>query len=176
MGLFSIFWLGSENRVNLAARKSLACRAVARAKQPAFARRAPAWQPYALRERRVAMKLAQRLAAGPTRALVATRALLEESEHSSYGTLFRREIEVQAEIRRSEDARSNHRARGRTSLLRFAEIGGGKITRAAKGDCADVTFLARKRLARITTAVGLKHSIGSPAATPSSLATKGRAT
>jgi len=56
-------------------------------------------------------------------------------------------------------------------LLRFAEIAGGKITRAAKGDCADVTFLAR-----ITTAVGLKHSIGSPAATPSSLATKGRAT
>ena len=90
MGLFSIFWLGSENRVNLAARKSLACRAVARAKQPAFARRAPAGQPYALRERRVAMKLAQRLAAGPTRALVATRALLEESEHSSYGTQFRR--------------------------------------------------------------------------------------
>ena len=50
------------------------------------------------------MKLAQRLAAGPTRALVATRALLEESEHSSCGTQFRREIEVQADIRRSEDA------------------------------------------------------------------------
>jgi hypothetical protein len=27
--------------------------------------------------------------------------------------------------------------------LRFAEIAGGKITRAAKGDCADVTFLAQ---------------------------------
>jgi 2-(1,2-epoxy-1,2-dihydrophenyl)acetyl-CoA isomerase len=50
------------------------------------------------------MKLAQRLAAGPTRAVVATSALLEESEHSSYGAQFRREIEVQAEIRRSEDA------------------------------------------------------------------------
>jgi hypothetical protein len=53
MGLFSIFWLRSENRVNLAARKSLACRAVARAKQPAFARRDPAGQPYALRESEV---------------------------------------------------------------------------------------------------------------------------
>ena len=51
-----------------------------------------------------AMKLAQRLAQGPTRALVATRALLEESEHSSYSAQFRREIEVQARIRRSEDA------------------------------------------------------------------------
>ena len=51
-----------------------------------------------------AMKLAQRLAAGPTRALVATRALLEESEHASYAAQFRREIEVQSEIRRSEDA------------------------------------------------------------------------
>jgi len=40
-------------------------------------------------------------------------------------------------------ARSNHRARGRTFFLRFAEIAGGKITRAAKGDCADVTFLAQ---------------------------------
>src|SRR4030081_1265186 len=92
MGLFSIFWLGSENRVNLAARKSLACGAVARAKQPAFARRAPAGQPYALRERRVAMKLAQRLAAGPTRAPVATRAPPEERGELSDGTQFRREI------------------------------------------------------------------------------------
>ena len=51
-----------------------------------------------------AMQLAQRLAAGPTRALVATRALLEESEHATYAAQFRREIEVQSEIRRSEDA------------------------------------------------------------------------
>jgi 2-(1,2-epoxy-1,2-dihydrophenyl)acetyl-CoA isomerase len=48
-----------------------------------------------------AMKLAQRLAEGPTRALVATRLLLEESKHESYAAQFRREIEVQSEIRQS---------------------------------------------------------------------------
>jgi 2-(1,2-epoxy-1,2-dihydrophenyl)acetyl-CoA isomerase len=51
-----------------------------------------------------AIKLAQRLAQGPTRALVATRMLLEESEHASYATQFRREIEVQSEVRQSADA------------------------------------------------------------------------
>ena len=51
-----------------------------------------------------AMKLAERLAAGPTRALVATRRLIDESEHASYADQFRREIETQAEIRRSADA------------------------------------------------------------------------
>lgn len=51
-----------------------------------------------------AIKLAQRLAQGPTRALVATRMLLEESEHASYAAQFRREIEVQSEMRTSADA------------------------------------------------------------------------
>jgi len=51
-----------------------------------------------------ALGLARRLAEGPTRALVATRALLEESEHATYFEQFRREIEVQAEIRKSADA------------------------------------------------------------------------
>ncbi len=51
-----------------------------------------------------ALKLAQRLAEGPTRALVATRALVEESEHACYEAQFRREIELQAEIRKSADA------------------------------------------------------------------------
>jgi 2-(1,2-epoxy-1,2-dihydrophenyl)acetyl-CoA isomerase len=51
-----------------------------------------------------ALMLARRLADGPTRALVATRALLEESEFSSYEAQFRREIERQAEIRKSADA------------------------------------------------------------------------
>jgi 2-(1,2-epoxy-1,2-dihydrophenyl)acetyl-CoA isomerase len=50
-----------------------------------------------------AIKLAQRLAQGPTRALVATRMLLEESEHASYSAQFRREIEVQSEVRQSAD-------------------------------------------------------------------------
>ena len=51
-----------------------------------------------------AMKLAQRLAAGPTRTLTATRRLLEDSELSSYAEQFRREIEVQSDIRKSADA------------------------------------------------------------------------
>src|SRR5256885_10415234 len=50
------------------------------------------------------MELAQRLAKGPTRALVATRALLEESGHATYAPQFRREIETQAEVRQSADA------------------------------------------------------------------------
>ncbi len=57
-----------------------------------------------------AMQLAKRLAAGPTRALVATRALLEESEHASYADQFQREIEMQADIRRSEDALEGRKA------------------------------------------------------------------
>lgn len=51
-----------------------------------------------------AVKLAQRLARGPTRALVATRMLLEDSEHATYADQFRREIEVQSDIRQSADA------------------------------------------------------------------------
>src|SRR5438477_2672231 len=51
-----------------------------------------------------AMTLARRLADGPTRALTATRRLLDESERSTYGAQFRREIEVQSEIRQSDDA------------------------------------------------------------------------
>src|SRR3954468_14011586 len=51
-----------------------------------------------------AMALARRLAQGPTSALVATRMLLEESEHATYADQFRREIETQAEVRKSADA------------------------------------------------------------------------
>jgi 2-(1,2-epoxy-1,2-dihydrophenyl)acetyl-CoA isomerase len=57
-----------------------------------------------------AMKLAQRLADGPTRALVATRQLLEESEDASYAAQFRREIELQSEIRQSADAQEGRKA------------------------------------------------------------------
>jgi 2-(1,2-epoxy-1,2-dihydrophenyl)acetyl-CoA isomerase len=67
-----------------------------------------------------ATKLAQRLAQGPTRALVATRALLEESEHSSYSAQFRREIEVQAEIRKSADAIEGRNAFVEKRAARFA--------------------------------------------------------
>jgi 2-(1,2-epoxy-1,2-dihydrophenyl)acetyl-CoA isomerase len=51
-----------------------------------------------------ALALARRLASGPTRALVATRRLIDDSEHATYADQFRREIETQAEIRSSEDA------------------------------------------------------------------------
>ena len=51
-----------------------------------------------------ALKLAHRLAEGPTHTLVATRRLLEDSEEASYAEQFRREIEVQAEVRNSMDA------------------------------------------------------------------------
>lgn len=51
-----------------------------------------------------AVELARRLARGPTRALAATRLLLDESEHATYADQFRREIELQADIRQSADA------------------------------------------------------------------------
>ena len=51
-----------------------------------------------------AVALARRLAQEPTRALVATRMLLEDSEHATYADQFRREIELQADIRQSVDA------------------------------------------------------------------------
>ncbi|QOZ27796.1 enoyl-CoA hydratase-related protein [Bradyrhizobium sp. CCBAU 51753] len=57
-----------------------------------------------------AKALAQRLADGPTRALVATRQLLEESEHASYEAQFRRELEVQSVIRTGEDAQEGRKA------------------------------------------------------------------
>jgi 2-(1,2-epoxy-1,2-dihydrophenyl)acetyl-CoA isomerase len=53
-----------------------------------------------------AKQLARRLAEGPT-ALVAARLLIEESEHASYAAQFRREIELQAEIRTSADAQED---------------------------------------------------------------------
>ena len=54
--------------------------------------------------------LARRLGDGPTRALVATRQLLEESEHASFADQFRREIVVQSEIRQSADALEGRKA------------------------------------------------------------------
>ncbi|MHC2253250.1 2-(1,2-epoxy-1,2-dihydrophenyl)acetyl-CoA isomerase [Bradyrhizobium embrapense] len=57
-----------------------------------------------------ARALAGRLADGPTRALVATRQLLEESEHASYADQFRREIELQQVIRESADAKEGRQA------------------------------------------------------------------
>ncbi len=57
-----------------------------------------------------ARALARRLADGPTRALVATRQLLEESEHASYEAQFNRELEIQMMIRQSADALEGRKA------------------------------------------------------------------
>jgi len=67
-----------------------------------------------------ALALARRLAAGPTRALTATRRLIEEGEHSGYAEQFRREIETQAEIRRSEDAKEGRKAFLEKRAARFS--------------------------------------------------------
>lgn len=66
-----------------------------------------------------AITLAKRLAEGPTRALVATRMLLDESEHATYADQFRREIEMQADIRKSDDALEGRRAFTEKRAARF---------------------------------------------------------
>jgi 2-(1,2-epoxy-1,2-dihydrophenyl)acetyl-CoA isomerase len=67
-----------------------------------------------------ALALAHKLAHGPTKTLLATRRLLEESEHASYPAQFRREIEMQGEIRHSEDAQEGRRAFLEKRPARFA--------------------------------------------------------
>ena len=57
-----------------------------------------------------ALALAHKLAQGPTRALVATRQLIEESEHNDYANQFRRELELQTEMRVTADAREGRQA------------------------------------------------------------------
>jgi 2-(1,2-epoxy-1,2-dihydrophenyl)acetyl-CoA isomerase len=51
-----------------------------------------------------ALKLAHRLAEGPTRTLVATRKLIEAGELATYAEQFRSEIEAQSDIRKTPDA------------------------------------------------------------------------
>jgi hypothetical protein len=70
-----------------------------------------------------AVMLARRLAEGPTRALVATRALVEESEHATYETQFRREIELQAVVRGGPDAIEGRNAFVEKRNARFTEVG-----------------------------------------------------
>lgn len=52
-----------------------------------------------------ARTLAARLAKGPTRALVETRRLVDEIEGDAFERQFRRELEVQAEIREGHDGK-----------------------------------------------------------------------
>lgn len=67
-----------------------------------------------------ALALAARLAEGPTRALVATRRLVEDSEHATFADQFRREIELQAEIRESADAKEGRAAFVEKRAARFS--------------------------------------------------------
>lgn len=67
-----------------------------------------------------AMALAKRLAEGPTRALVATRRLIDESEHASYAGQFRRELELQTELRDGPDALEGRRAFVERRKARFS--------------------------------------------------------
>jgi len=66
-----------------------------------------------------ALALASRLAQGPTRTLVATRRLVDESEHATYEAQFRRELEVQSEVRTSADALEGRAAFGEKRAPRF---------------------------------------------------------
>jgi 2-(1,2-epoxy-1,2-dihydrophenyl)acetyl-CoA isomerase len=67
-----------------------------------------------------ALAFARKLATGPTRALVATRRLIEESKHSTYADQFWREIEAQADVRRSEDALEGRNAFLEKRAARFS--------------------------------------------------------
>ena len=67
-----------------------------------------------------ALALARKLADGPTRALVATRRLIDESEHATYADQFRSEIETQAEIRLSADAQEGRKAFLEKRTARFS--------------------------------------------------------
>ena len=51
-----------------------------------------------------ARTLAQRLAEGPTRALIATRRLVDESGYQTFADQFQQEIEIQTELREGPDA------------------------------------------------------------------------
>jgi 2-(1,2-epoxy-1,2-dihydrophenyl)acetyl-CoA isomerase len=50
------------------------------------------------------------ISAGPTRTLVATRRLIDESEHATYAAQFKREIDVQSDVRHSADAHEGRKA------------------------------------------------------------------
>ena len=66
-----------------------------------------------------ALALAAKLATGPTLALVATRQLLEASEQATYAGQFRREIEVQSQIRNTADALEGRAAFVEKRAVRF---------------------------------------------------------
>ncbi|MBT5192146.1 MAG: crotonase, partial [Rhodospirillaceae bacterium] len=52
----------------------------------------------------MARDLAAKLAQGPTKALVATRAMVDEAEDNDFATHVRRELEVQMDIAETADA------------------------------------------------------------------------
>lgn len=66
-----------------------------------------------------ALAIARRLAGGPTRALVATRRLLEDAEFSTFAEQFRRELELQSVMRDSADAVEGRRGFAEKRPARF---------------------------------------------------------
>lgn len=67
-----------------------------------------------------ALALAERLAQGPTKALVETRRLVDEAEHARYEEQFRRELEVQSGVRASADALEGRAAFAQRRRPRFS--------------------------------------------------------
>jgi 2-(1,2-epoxy-1,2-dihydrophenyl)acetyl-CoA isomerase len=68
-----------------------------------------------------AKALARRIAAGPHKALAATRRLIEESERATFAEQFRRELEVQATLVQGDDAREGRQAFLEKRPARFSE-------------------------------------------------------
>ncbi|MCO5118121.1 MAG: enoyl-CoA hydratase-related protein [Burkholderiaceae bacterium] len=66
-----------------------------------------------------ARALAQRLADGPTRALVATRQLLEQGERATFDEQFLRELQVQSGLRQGPDALEGRAAFAEKRKARF---------------------------------------------------------
>lgn len=66
-----------------------------------------------------ARAFAQRLAEGPTRALVATRQLLEQGERATFDEQFLRELQVQSEVRQGPDAQEGRAAFAEKRKARF---------------------------------------------------------
>ena len=77
-----------------------------------------------------AIRVARKLADGPTRALVATRQLLDASEQATFVELFTAEIRVQAVMRDSADALDGRQAFAERRPARFREVRGLRRARS----------------------------------------------
>jgi len=77
-----------------------------------------------------AIRVARKLADGPTRALVATRQLLDASEQATFVEQFTAEIRVQAVMRDSADALDGRQAFAERRPARFREVRGLRRARS----------------------------------------------